>query len=160
MVQVKMARAWPWLLAAVIERGGIEVAFKAELIGLAERMDIGGEGKGKFVALSLWVSGRRNVQWEKNRIGGWGGNEEVYFSPIDFEIPWSISKYTKWSCQSGDSCWGLRKKPELVKQHFGCLFFKWGWHMVIGRCLILPGGTAYTQPLPHLHSAPYESWAV
>lgn len=62
MVQVKMARAWLYLFAAVIERGSFEGIFKAELIGIVERMDIGGEDKGKFVTLSVWMNGGRSVQ--------------------------------------------------------------------------------------------------
>lgn len=58
-----MAAAWPWLLVAKIERRGFGVVFKSGLLGYAERMDVREEGKGKFVTLSLWVSG------ESSRFG-------------------------------------------------------------------------------------------
>lgn len=70
VVQVKRALAQPWFLVAESERRSFEVVFKAELIGFAARMDVGGDGKGKLVTLSLWVNDERSVCWERSRIGG------------------------------------------------------------------------------------------
>lgn len=70
-----------------MERGGFGVVFKAGFLGFAERMDVGEEGKGKFVTLSLWASGGNSVLWNRSRFGDWGKNEEFCFVPIDFEMP-------------------------------------------------------------------------
>lgn len=85
-----MAWAHPWLLVAESERRGFEVVFKAELIGLAARMDIRGEGKGKLVTLSLWVNGERSVCWARSRIGGGGergggGGRKSAVAPLTFK---------------------------------------------------------------------------
>lgn len=75
------ALAQPWLLAAESERRGVEVVFKAELIGRAARMDTGGE----LVTLSFWVNDERSVCWERSRNGRGWEEEESAVAPLTFK---------------------------------------------------------------------------
>ena len=85
-VPVEVAAAdsggWQWRWREV----PLGCVFKAELIGFAERVDVGEEWKGKFVTSSLrWMVGV--MVTERSRFGGWSRNRELCFGSIDLQMP-------------------------------------------------------------------------